>query len=95
MKKYPKLVQCDKRGQIVIPKDVRDELDLDMGSGFFVYTLGDGAILLKKVPVEPLSEQEEVDELRTKAKKVGLKQKDIDNALDDYKIIKRGKLKEV
>ena len=39
MKKYPKVVQCDKRGQIVIPKDIRNELKIDEGTGFWMYSL--------------------------------------------------------
>ncbi|MFW6449664.1 MAG: AbrB/MazE/SpoVT family DNA-binding domain-containing protein, partial [Nanoarchaeota archaeon] len=31
MKKYPKVVQCDSRGQIVIPKNVRQKLDIGEG----------------------------------------------------------------
>jgi AbrB family looped-hinge helix DNA binding protein len=95
MKKYPKLVQCDKRGQIVIPKDVRDELDLEIGAGFFVYTIGDEGILLKKVPVEPLQGQKVIEEIKNKAGKIGLNKKKLEKAESEYKVITRGKLKEV
>jgi AbrB family looped-hinge helix DNA binding protein len=44
----PKIVQVDKRGQIVIPKEVRDELDIDAKTTFSVYSVTDEAILLKK-----------------------------------------------
>ena len=49
MKKvFPRVVQCDKRGQIVIPKSVREELSLDEGAAFWVYKMEDG-IFLKKI----------------------------------------------
>ena len=56
MKKYPKLVQCDSRGQIVIPKDVRRELNIDEGTGFWVYTVTDEGILLKTIKPEDLDD---------------------------------------
>jgi AbrB family looped-hinge helix DNA binding protein len=47
-KKYAKIVQSDSRGQIVIPKSIRKELELEEGSAFWVYKTEDG-IYLKKV----------------------------------------------
>jgi len=47
MKKYPKIVQVDKRGQIVIPKDVRKELNLSDSSLLWVYSIGREGLLLK------------------------------------------------
>lgn len=44
----PKIVQVDKRGQIVIPKEVRDELNIDISTKFWVYSITDEGILLKK-----------------------------------------------
>lgn len=48
MKKHAKIVQADRRGQIVIPKSVRSELDIREGDAFWVYTVEDG-IVLKRV----------------------------------------------
>jgi len=48
MKKSVKIVQSDKRGQIVIPKSIRKSLNLEEGAAFFVYEVEDG-IYLKKV----------------------------------------------
>ena len=48
MKKHAKIVQSDVRGQIVIPKSVRAELDIKEGDAFWVYTVDKG-IFLKKV----------------------------------------------
>ena len=35
-KTYPKVVQCDERGQLVIPKEIREALSLGAGSAFWV-----------------------------------------------------------
>ncbi len=48
MKKHFKIVQSDGRGQIVIPKSVRSELNIKEGDAFWVYTVDDG-IILKRV----------------------------------------------
>jgi AbrB family looped-hinge helix DNA binding protein len=48
MKKHAKIVQSDGRGQIVIPKSVRAELNIKEGDAFWVYTVEDG-IILKRV----------------------------------------------
>ena len=52
MVKYPKVVQCDRRGQIVIPKSIRAELDLEEGAAFWIYKTEDG-IYLKKIEEAP------------------------------------------
>ena len=44
----PKIIQVDKRGQIVIPKDVREQLKLNSKTNFWVYSVTDEGILLKK-----------------------------------------------
>jgi len=53
--KYAKIVQSDKRGQIVIPKSIRKELKLEEGAAFWVYKVDDG-IYLKKVEAPSESE---------------------------------------
>jgi AbrB family looped-hinge helix DNA binding protein len=49
MKKQPILVQCDKRGQIVIPKNIRLDLGINGNKGFEVYSVTGKGILLKVV----------------------------------------------
>jgi len=44
----PKIVQVDKRGQIVIPKEVRTELGINEKTNLWVYSITDEGILLKK-----------------------------------------------
>ena len=48
MAQHPKVVQADKRGQVVIPKSVRAELNIEEGAAFWVYKTEDG-IFLKKI----------------------------------------------
>ncbi|MFH0876474.1 MAG: AbrB/MazE/SpoVT family DNA-binding domain-containing protein [archaeon] len=93
MKKYPKIVQVDKRGQIVIPKEIRDELSIDETTGFFVYSITDEGILLKKIKPEELSNDDPVvKELKEKSSKISVKQKNIEKSIIDYKKTKEGSL---
>lgn len=93
MKKYPKIVQVDKRGQIVIPKDIREELRIDEGTGFWVYAITDEGILLKKVDAEPLEKQEKIlSKLEEKAGKVGIKKENLAKSVKKYKKTKDRRL---
>ena len=47
-KTYTKIVQCDSRGQIVIPKTIRTELNIKQGAAFWIYKTEEG-IVLKKI----------------------------------------------
>lgn len=93
MKKYPKIVQCDKRGQIVIPKDIRVELGIDEGTGFLMYSITNEGILLKKIDPTPLENNKEIlDELENKAKKIKIDPKNIEKSKKKYKKTKSGNL---
>ena len=48
MKKYPRVVQCDSRGQIVIPKNIRKELMIEEGAAFWMIQTEEG-IFLKQI----------------------------------------------
>jgi AbrB family looped-hinge helix DNA binding protein len=86
MKKYPKIVQCDSRGQIVIPKDIRTELGITEGTGFFMYSVGDEGILLTKIDAKELGDHTRVlDEVQVKADKVKISKKKIAQAVNDYR----------
>ena len=52
MARYPTLVQCDKRGQIVIPKNIRLELGINKKTGFAIYSVTKEGILLKRVKLK-------------------------------------------
>ena len=93
MKKYPKIVQCDNRGQIVIPKDIRRELNIDEGTGFYMYSITDEGILLKKIESKELGEHKKIlDELTEKADKLKLDKKNVTKSLKKYKKTKEGNL---
>jgi len=47
-KEFVKIVQSDRRGQIVIPKKIRAELDIKEGAAFWIYR-ADDVICLKKI----------------------------------------------
>ncbi len=96
LKKYPKLVQCDARGQIVIPKDVRRELKIDEGTGFWMYTVTEEGILLKKVEAPPLAKHSEIiKKLDEKAGKLKIKKKNIQKSMQKYKKTREGGLEVV
>ncbi len=93
MKKYPKIVQCDSRGQIVIPKDLRRDLKIDEGTGFWMYSVTNEGILLKKIDVLPLDENKEMlDEIEDKADKLKIKKSNITDSVKKYKKTKDGNL---
>ncbi len=93
MRRYPKLVQCDKRGQIVIPKDIRNELKVGEGTGFWMYSVTNEGILLKKVDSPELGEHKEIiEEVIEKADKIDIKKKNVDDSLDSYKKKTEGNL---
>lgn len=93
MKKFPKLVQCDKRGQIVIPKEIRQDLNIEEGTGFFMYSISDEGILLKKIEEKDLDDNDEIiREIKEKADKISIDPEKIDKTLDDYKKTKKGGL---
>ena len=86
MKKYPKIVQCDQRGQIVIPKDIRSELGIEEGTGFWMYTITEEGILLKKIDAPELEKHKEmVEELNEKAAKVSIKKKNVQKSVEKYR----------
>ncbi|MEM4259785.1 MAG: AbrB/MazE/SpoVT family DNA-binding domain-containing protein [Candidatus Woesearchaeota archaeon] len=96
MKKYARLVQCDKRGQIVIPKDVREELKIEEGTGFYVYTIDDEGILLKIIEPKTLEDQENIiRKISDNSDKIKLNKKNLDKSIEKYKKEELGKLKEV
>jgi AbrB family looped-hinge helix DNA binding protein len=93
MKKYPKIVQCDSRGQIVIPKDIRRDLHVDEGTGFWMYSVTDEGILLKKIDVLPLDENKEIlNEINTKSSKLKIKKSNVSSSIKKYKKTKDGNL---
>ena len=92
MKKYPKIIQCDDRGQLVIPKDIRSELGIKEGTGFWVHSIVNEGILLKKVLAPSLDEEEIITEIDNKAAKLGIKKEHLKRTLETYQQEKEGSL---
>ena len=93
MKKYPRPVKCDERGQLVIPRDIRSDLNIEEGTGFWVFSIEKEGILLKKLDVEDLDDNEEIlSELEDKAEKINLKRDNLSKAVKTYKKTTSGKL---
>lgn len=93
MKKFPKIVQADSRGQIVIPKDIRRELGIDAGTGFYMYTITDEGILLKKIKNKELSDHKEIlSIIEEKSDKLKINKKNIKKSIKNYKKTKDGNL---
>ncbi len=95
MKKYPKIIQTDNRGQIVIPKDIRRELGIEEGTGFWVYSVTDEGILLKKIDAPDLDSQENneiLSEVEEKSEKVNMQKENINKAKRRYKSTTKGNL---
>ncbi|MBN1544361.1 AbrB/MazE/SpoVT family DNA-binding domain-containing protein [Candidatus Woesearchaeota archaeon] len=96
MKKYPKIVQCDARGQIVIPKDIRQELEIEEGSAFWMYSITEEGILLKLVPKDELSEHSVViSRIKEKSDKIGVSSKNVDKSVSEYKKRPSGRMEEI
>jgi AbrB family looped-hinge helix DNA binding protein len=86
MKKFAKIIQSDMRGQIVIPKDVRRELNIDDGTGFYLYVIENEGILLKTIPIKELGDQSHiVREVEINADKIDVKKTNISKSIDNYK----------
>ena len=93
MKRYPKIVQCDSRGQIVIPKDIRRDLKIDEGTGFWMYSITNEGVLLKKIDYPGLDKNKEIlDEINNKADKIKIKKSNINSSVKKYKKTKEGNL---
>ncbi len=77
------MLQADKRGQIVIPKDIRQELAIDESTGFYAYAIPGEGILLKQVTPEPIDES--LEEIERYAERLGVSPQALKQTLEDYK----------
>ncbi len=77
------------RGQVVLPKAIRDKLSLTPGSRLMVFSDGDN-ILLKPIKQPDISEFSSlVEETRKWAKDVGMTEEDIDEAVKSVRKTRR------
>ena len=72
------IITASMKGQIVIPQDIRDELDIKPGTKFAVYGKND-TVVLKKIATPTIADFEKLVDFGTKfAKKKGIKsEKDV------------------
>lgn len=93
MKKYSKAVKCDERGQLVIPRDIRLDLNIHEGTGFLLYEITKEGILLKKIESEPLDNHHDIlNEIEQKSEKIGIKKDNLKKSITTYQKIKEGNL---
>lgn len=83
MKRYPKLLQTDARGQIVIPKEIRRALGITDGTGFWAFVIEKEGILLKKVDTPALTEAD-TKTLKDNAEKLAINKKNIEKSEAHY-----------
>ncbi|MBU0535551.1 MAG: AbrB/MazE/SpoVT family DNA-binding domain-containing protein [Nanoarchaeota archaeon] len=96
MKKYARKISCDSRGQLVIPKEVRKELLIDEGTGFWVFLVEGEGILLKRIDDEQLdSEEPIIKEIIEKSSKLGIEKKNIDITIKTYSGKEKGGFREI
>ena len=83
MKKVPKFLQADARGQIVIPKEIREALGIDEHTAFVAYLIEHEGIFLKKIDAPDLSAH--TKELKEKAEKIGVKKQNVEQAEEKHR----------
>ena len=85
----PMITAMSTKGQIVLPKQIRSDLNLDAGTKFVVFS-ENNTILLKPISEPKLSEFEAVlNSFQSWAKEVGVTEADIDEAIKAVRKNKR------
>jgi len=77
----------------VIPKDMRQELGIEEGSGFWVFSITNEGLLLKLVEKPNLENDSAINELTKKSHKIDLDKKNLEKTKNKYK--KEGRLEEI
>lgn len=96
MKKFAKIIQIDSRGQIVIPKEVRQELNIEGGTGFYMYVIENEGILLKIIPQKELHEHSHIiKEIEINADKINIKKENIEESIKKYKKTGKGNFQNI
>ncbi len=96
MKKFAKIIQTDLRGQIVIPKEVRQELNIEGGTGFYMYVIENEGILLKIIPQKELHEHSHiVKEIEVNADKISVKKENVEKSVQNYKKAGKGNFQNI
>jgi len=96
MKRYPKEINCNSKGQIVVPREIRRELSIDEGTGFWIFMVQDEGILLKKIELPELGIHDALfAEMIDKSSKIGIDKRNIEKTIQSYKKITKGDLEEI
>ena len=74
------------KGQVVIPEQIRAQLNLDSKAGSQFVVVGDkDVVILKRISAPTLSEFDGlIKQARSQAKTAGLKKSDVENAVKQY-----------
>ena len=77
------------KGQIVLPKAIRESLNIDTGAKLMVFSDGD-SILLKPIPTPDISEFKKLMDAASEwAKRVGMTEADIADAIKTVRARKK------
>lgn len=77
----------------MIPKDIRAELRIEEGTGFWVYSIENEGLLLKKIDAMPLDEHKKMlDDIHEKSDKIHVERKNVEKSIQKYKKTKEGNL---
>ncbi len=81
-----KVAKLSKKGQIVIPSEIRNEAHLEEADEFLVFGKDD-MVILKKIDKEALEKtfDEIVGPLREKAKELDLHKDDVEDIIHEYR----------
>ena len=78
-----KRVRISSKGQLVIPKEIRDRLGLNPGDELVLYLVGDRLIVAE--PVKPSPLEATLAAIEEEARRKGLTRQDIERALREAK----------
>jgi AbrB family looped-hinge helix DNA binding protein len=77
------------KGQVVIPEEIRNRLNLNSGTKFIVLGEGDSVILKSITPPKISDFRRMMDEAQAQARKVGLKKSNIDEVIKEVRQSRR------
>jgi len=79
------VVKVTSKGQLTLPVDIRDELDISEDDYLYVTEAG-GLILMKKIGVDP---REILNAFQRGAREIGLTRRELDRVIQDIRRAKR------
>lgn len=73
------------KGQVVIPREIREKLGLEKGTLLLTYAAGDRVVLKKLTEPEPGIFSMLSEPIRMKVKKLGIKRDDVERAIGEVR----------